>query len=84
MTKLPSDEELLRLLGDRMDKIDLELIEAERTGDVSREIVAHRERARAWRDYAGFPRLRCLEASGAVLAARRNEDTAFQLEQDSR
>jgi len=41
----------LRILGDRMDVVDLELFEAVRVGNRSARIVALEESAQLWRAY---------------------------------
>jgi len=60
----------LRALGRRLDSLGDELMAAERENAVTAQIVILRERARAFHAYS----------TGAVLAAQRDEATAFALE----
>lgn len=72
--------EQLRILGDRMDELDTELYEAERAGDVSRQIAALRERGRCWREWGEHLTKSGRDNVGAILSAQRDETTAQQLE----
>lgn len=72
--------EALRLLGDRMDALDDELIQAEKAGDLSRRIATLREKAQVWREYGELVRSSGGDPLGAELAARRDLTTARQLQ----
>jgi hypothetical protein len=70
----------LRTLSGRMDRLDDELVAAERAGNASERIALLRERARAWRAYSTLLGQAGRDSVGATLAAMRDETTALQLE----
>ncbi|WP_445186777.1 hypothetical protein ACTXG6_06080 [Pseudonocardia sp. Cha107L01] len=69
----------MRILGDRMDELDIELFEAQKAGNTSAQIVALRERAHAWREWGQLLDKAGRESHGAELAAQRDEITAAEL-----
>lgn len=68
-------------LDDAMNKVDLELFEAEKSGNLSGQIVALRERAELWRRYGALLRKANREDTGAELSAQRDLNTAHELAQ---
>jgi hypothetical protein len=73
-------EDEVALLGDAMDRIDLELVAAERAGDVKTQIDMLRQRGMAWRAWAQMLQRNGRDSHGAILAAQRDELTADELE----
>lgn len=66
-------------LGTQMDRVDLELFDAEKADNVSAQIVALRERAELWRQYGKLLEQAGAESYAAQLSARRDDTSADAL-----
>lgn len=66
-------------IAEAMHIADVELLEAEREGNVSGQITALRERAQLWRQYAAYLAAAGVENYPAILSAQRDDISAATL-----
>jgi hypothetical protein len=70
----------LDTLGDQMLAADIELFQAQKAGDVDRQITALRTRSAIWASYRRHLAATDQDWSGVAMAAQRDRISAAELE----
>lgn len=82
-TKPSVHAQRLQILGDDMDRVDLELFDAERAGNRSQQIACLFERAAIWLRYGQLLTSAGQDAVGAALSAQRDRANALRLQAEA-